>query len=152
MNSRRTSSARSTSPTTLRHRRGLGHGVVPGLARPGTRPRRPAGLAGRSTPACGRTTSPSALPPAAEEASTCAAVLTFLGRGPVPAEVDGWVTRFLQGASNEDVVAGFVGSREHFYNPAKGKGTRAAGALLRRAARAPSEGEVHTWVAALSRV
>ena len=51
--------------------------------------------------------------------------LTFLGRGPVPAEVDGWVTRFLQGASNEDVVAGFVGSREHFYNPAKGKGTRA---------------------------
>lgn len=81
--------------------------------------------------------------------------VTFLGRGPIRAEVDGWVTRFLQGASNEDVVAGFVGSHEYFYNPAKGKGTRAdwvRSAYRDVLHRAPSAGEVHTWVAALSRV
>ncbi len=39
----------------------------------------------------------------------------FLGRDPSPAEVDGWVGAFASGlASNEDVVAGFVGSDEFF--------------------------------------
>jgi hypothetical protein len=40
--------------------------------------------------------------------------MTFLGRSASAAEVNGWVSAFQHGASNEDVVAGFVGSPEYF--------------------------------------
>jgi hypothetical protein len=40
--------------------------------------------------------------------------LTYLGRTPSTSEVSGWVMYFQLGARNEDVVAGFVGSEEHF--------------------------------------
>jgi hypothetical protein len=39
---------------------------------------------------------------------------TYLGRTPSAAEVDAWTNAFLHGVSNEDVVAGFVGSPEYF--------------------------------------
>jgi hypothetical protein len=39
----------------------------------------------------------------------------YLGRNPSPAEVNYWVDQFVNhGASNEDVIAGFVGSAEYF--------------------------------------
>jgi Domain of unknown function (DUF4214) len=41
--------------------------------------------------------------------------LQYLGRSPGAAEVDGWVAAFESGArTNEDVVAGFIGSTEFF--------------------------------------
>src|SRR5262249_4200708 len=39
---------------------------------------------------------------------------TFLGRPPSPAEVAGWVGAFENGTSNEDIIAGFIGSAENF--------------------------------------
>jgi hypothetical protein len=41
----------------------------------------------------------------------------YLGRTPTPAEVTSWVNAFVNGSkTNEDVVAGFVGSVEYFKN------------------------------------
>jgi hypothetical protein len=41
---------------------------------------------------------------------------TFLGRSAAPAEVNFWVNSFVQGAANENVVAGFVGATEYYQN------------------------------------
>jgi hypothetical protein len=38
----------------------------------------------------------------------------YLGRIPTPDEVNGWVQAFAHGLSNENVIAGFVGSLEYF--------------------------------------
>jgi len=38
----------------------------------------------------------------------------YLGRAPVSAEIAGWVTAFRQGATNEQIAAGFVASGENF--------------------------------------
>lgn len=41
--------------------------------------------------------------------------LDFLGRRPTSSEVDAWVTVFTNGSqTNEDVQAGFAGSREYY--------------------------------------
>jgi hypothetical protein len=54
--------------------------------------------------------------------------LTYLGRAPSQAEVNAWVQLFTQGdasgrhLSNEDVIAGFVGSVEYYQSPTRGKG------------------------------
>jgi hypothetical protein len=53
-----------------------------------------------------------------------AAYQTYLGRTPESPEVlNQWVKAFLSGASNENVIARFVGSAEYFLDLAKGGGT-----------------------------
>ena len=47
---------------------------------------------------------------------------TYLGRTPAANEIAEWVNAFRGGLSNEDMVAGFVGSLEYYQNPQKGKG------------------------------
>jgi hypothetical protein len=74
---------------------------------------------------------------------------TYLGRAPSQAEVDLWVGGFLQGLTNEEMVAGFVGSPEYYQNGNKGAGNRArwiSQAYLDVLFRAPSTGEVNTWL------
>jgi hypothetical protein len=44
----------------------------------------------------------------------------YLGRPAGDAEVAAWVNAFTHGMTNEQVVAGFIGSSEYFNNPAKG--------------------------------
>jgi hypothetical protein len=39
---------------------------------------------------------------------------TYLGRSAGPTEVNYWVAQFEEGATNEDIVSGFVGSSEYF--------------------------------------
>lgn len=38
---------------------------------------------------------------------------TYLGRSASQAEVDYWVARFEHGATNEEIISGFVGSSEY---------------------------------------
>jgi hypothetical protein len=59
------------------------------------------------------------------------------------------VNAFLAGLNNEDMVAGFVGSPEYYYNPNKGNGDNAAwvsqaykDVLFRTA----SADEIATWL------
>jgi hypothetical protein len=40
----------------------------------------------------------------------------YLGRTAAQSEIDGWVSDFEAGYSNENVIAGFVGSVEYFQN------------------------------------
>jgi hypothetical protein len=72
----------------------------------------------------------------------------YLGRYPTPVEVAGWVNAFLQGVSNENVVAGIVGSTESYTRTG---GTVDPALWLRGAYRhvlggTPSEGEVSSWI------
>jgi hypothetical protein len=68
--------------------------------------------------------------------------------------VDGWVRAFLAGANNEDAIAGFVGSKEHFPDPAKGCG--GVDGWVRSAYqdvfnRGPAPAEVAAWEQVLGR-
>jgi hypothetical protein len=49
---------------------------------------------------------------------------TYLGRTPTRAETDAWVSVFLKGFRNEDVVAGFISSPEYYRSSTKGKGDK----------------------------
>lgn len=46
----------------------------------------------------------------------------LLGRPATQADVNYWVGQFLHGASNEDLIAGFIASPEYYNNPHKGGG------------------------------
>jgi hypothetical protein len=59
------------------------------------------------------------------------------------------VNAFVGGISNEDMVAGFVGSPEYYQNPQKGKNNAAAWvarAYLDVLFRPASVGEINTWL------
>ena len=76
---------------------------------------------------------------------------TFLGRPAGQAEVNAWVSAFQNGASNENVIAGFAGSAEYFL----GKGQASAPGWVGAAfgdvlGRAPSAGELRSWVGLLA--
>jgi hypothetical protein len=72
---------------------------------------------------------------------------TFLGRDPGPDEVNAWVTNFLNGETNQDVTAGFVGSPEYYY----GRGANDPATWVRNAYqdvlhRPATDAEVNYWV------
>jgi hypothetical protein len=74
---------------------------------------------------------------------------TYLGRDPADAEVDAWVNAFVGGVSNEDMVAGFVGSPEYFANPQKGQDDWArwiSEAYQDVLARPAGASEIATWL------
>ena len=48
----------------------------------------------------------------------------YLGRSLDPAGQASWVSYFVNGARNEDVVAGFLGSQEYYVNLEKGQSNR----------------------------
>ena len=63
--------------------------------------------------------------------------------------VDSWVTQFLAGKSNEDVIAGFVGSHE-FYDAHGGNDTDWLRAVyLAVLTRNPVQSEINAWLAVL---
>src|SRR5205823_2741382 len=73
----------------------------------------------------------------------------FLGRAPQGSEAAYWVNRFLAGADNEAVIAGFVGSQEFFQ--AQGKGDNNVHDWLFTACnqilhRSPTAGESINWL------
>ena len=77
---------------------------------------------------------------------------TYLGRAPSSDEVSLWVTGFVAGLTNEEMVAGFVGSPEYYQNSTKGRGNAAAWvsrAYLDVLFRPTSTGEVNTWLSFL---
>jgi hypothetical protein len=78
---------------------------------------------------------------------------TYLGRQASGAEVNYWVTAFENGTTNEQVIAGFLGSPEYFNAPNKGKGdnstwVRSVYADLFN--RRPAAGELGFWVRILN--
>jgi hypothetical protein len=70
-----------------------------------------------------------------------------VGRSPAQAEVDGWVSAFLHGLTNESLVAGFLGSTEYFNAPAKGRSDKAdwvLSAVVDELQRSPTINEFNT--------
>ena len=75
----------------------------------------------------------------------------YLLREPTAQETAAWVDLFVRGlATNQDIVAGFVGSPEHYNHAQKGQGNRAvwvACAYAEVLFRWPGRGEVEAWLA-----
>jgi hypothetical protein len=78
----------------------------------------------------------------------------YLGRAATDGEVNFWVDRFiLDGARNEDVVGGFVGSAEFFNNLGRGQGNRTAwvqSAYRHLLHRSVAADEVAQWLRAMN--
>ena len=73
---------------------------------------------------------------------------TYLGRHPAAAEVQYWVGQFRSGVSNEDVVAGFVGSSEFYHSSHGGQGNRQTwitNSYLETLHRMPRPDEIAYW-------
>ncbi len=70
---------------------------------------------------------------------------TFLGRGASAEEVNLWVQSFLRGATNENVVAGFVGSPEYFANHLSSPSAWLTAAYKDVLNRAPDSGGYQSW-------
>lgn len=76
--------------------------------------------------------------------------LTYLGRSATSDEVNYWVGQFLQGARNEDVIAGFIGSAEYYNDAQKGAGSRTGwldSAFDDLYHRLPTDAELSQWLA-----
>jgi hypothetical protein len=74
---------------------------------------------------------------------------TYLGREARQDEVELWVGGFLNGLTNEEMVAGFVGSPEYYLSSQKGRNNEAgwvARAYLDVLFRAAGIGEVNSWL------
>ena len=68
-------------------------------------------------------------------------------------EVNSWVNVFLNGARNEDVIAGFVASPEYYGKPAKGDGNRTTwldSAFEDIYNRLPTDAELAQWLAEMN--
>jgi hypothetical protein len=78
----------------------------------------------------------------------------YLLREPSQQEIDAWVDLFVRGlATNQDIVAGFVGSPEYYSHAQKGQGNRAVWLVCAYSEvlfRWPSRGEVEAWLGVLA--
>ena len=74
---------------------------------------------------------------------------TYLNRDPEAGAVDGWVNAFLQGASNENVIAGFVGSTEYFQTHSDNSRDWLSAAYQSILGRQASVGEANYWLSIL---
>ena len=77
---------------------------------------------------------------------------TYLGRGASQAEIAAWVNAFIQGYSNENLIAGFVSSPEYYLSPSRGNANN-TGWLLSVyhdvLHRTPAQQELDNWLTVL---
>jgi hypothetical protein len=73
----------------------------------------------------------------------------FLGRSAAPAEVAGWVHDFQTGMTNEQIIAGFVGSQEYYRQHNANASDWLAGAYQSVLARSPDQAGFNSWLGVL---
>ena len=74
----------------------------------------------------------------------------YLGRGPDPAGLDGWVRLMQQGLSDEKLEAYFIGSPEYINNHGGTGRAWVMGMYQDLLKRAPADSEVASWQSALA--
>ena len=78
--------------------------------------------------------------------------LTYLGRAASQSEIRAWISIFSRGFSNEDLIAGFLGSPEYYSAAPRGEGTDTGWILsVYRDVlnRAPTPQELANWLSVL---
>jgi hypothetical protein len=74
----------------------------------------------------------------------------YLGRTPVPAEVDAWVRLMQQGTTDEQVLANFIGSTEYYEHTGGTDQAWVQAMYQDLLGRTPMQQEVDAWVQALA--
>jgi hypothetical protein len=78
--------------------------------------------------------------------------LTYLGRAASQSEIHAWISIFSRGFSNEDLIAGFLGSPEYYSAASRGQGTDTGWILSVYhdvLSRAPTPQELGNWLSVL---